>query len=323
MIDAGDVTVVLCTRDGLSKGYFDAAVRSVLDQSLAPGEVIVVDDASTDGTPQYARRTYPHLRVVANARSGLAACRNTGIGAARGRWIAFIDDDDVWHPGKLAAQLAQIGGSDLPESTIWAARMVRIDSAGRVASRPVFDQLARWPACLLGSPALPSGVIMARALLDRFGAFAEHLRVGSAYEYWIRCLAGGATIRFSDAVLLEHRQHDHQMTAPQRLLELQLAVDAMVAPYLERLPAAQADRVRTARLLMHCLLLLFRSGPRTAARYWRRTPLRRGGIAWRVSLYPLLAAAARPLPLGAGIRVRDFVTRAVTGPAPDLGKVER
>ena len=92
---------------------------------------------------------------------------------------------------------------------------------------------------------MPSAVMMAKTLLDRFGAFDEHLRVGAAYDYWIRCLAGGATIGFSDAVLLEHRQHDRQMTAPRRMVELQLAVDAMIETYLALVEAWNRALTRT------------------------------------------------------------------------------
>lgn len=316
MIALGDVTVVLCTRDGCSKGYLDTAMRSVLDQSPPPSEVIVVDDASADGTPEHVRCTYPQVHVVANVRTGLAAARNTGVAAARGRWIAFMDDDDVWRPWKLAGQLAQIAGSDRPEWTIWATRTVPIDSDGRITSRPVRqDHLARWPACLLACPVAPSGVLMAKALLDRFGVFAEDLPGGSAYDYFNRCLAGGATVCFSEQVLLEYRRHGRQMTSRNRLLEFLLAIDEVLPRYLEQLPSPQADRVRTARLLTQYRTCLVRVGPRCAASYWRRTPLRRGPLSWRGGVYPLLDAAARALPLRVQARLLDLAALSVTGRA--------
>jgi glycosyltransferase involved in cell wall biosynthesis len=312
MSEARDVSVVICTRDGRSKGFVDAALRSVLDQSSPAAEIIVVDDASTDGTPSYVKDTYPHVRVEVNRGSGLAAARNTGIALARGRWVAFIDDDDVWRPGKLAHQLAQIGGSSRPESTIWASRMVSIDVKGRVAWRPVrLDHVARWPACLLGCPVTPSGAIMAKSLLDRFGGFSEHLSDGSAFDYWARCLSAGVQIVFSDDVLLEHRQHARQMTRPERKMETVLAGDAIVIPYLERLAPAQARRVRTARVLLHWRWFLMHEGSRGAARYWRDTPLRQERMGWRGTLYPLLDLAAAGLPWRLRARLRDLASRTV------------
>ncbi len=313
MSAAADVTVVMVTRDGRSKGYFDAAVRSVLEQTAPPAEMIVVDDGSVDGTAQYTRRTYPAVRVVANAGTGLAAGRNTGIAFARRRWITFIDDDDRWRPEKLARQLAQIAGSERPESTIWASRMVAIDAGGRIASPPVrLDHLARWPACLLGCPITPSGIMVARTLLDRFGGFSEHLSEGSAFDFCARCLEGGATIAFSDEVLIEHRRHSRQMTRRDRTLATTLASDAIVLPHLERLPAWQADRLRTARALLYWRWFFTHAGPRHAAGYWRATPLRPARLNWRGTLFPLLDTAAARLPQPLQVRLRRLATRSVS-----------
>ena len=312
MNPAAGVTVVICTRDGRSKGYFDAALRSVLDQSAPPADVILVDDGSTDGTADYARVTYPQIRIVANPRTGLAAARNTGIAHASTRWIAFIDDDDIWRPHKLARQLAQIADSERPDWTIWAARMVPIDDEGRTAWRPIrLDHFARWPACLLACPITPSGVIVSGALFDRFGGFAEHLSEGSAFDYWARCMAGGAQIAFSRDVLVEHRRHARQMTSRDRTMETVLAGDAIVIPYLRLLPPAQAERVRTARALMYWRWFLTHRGPRWAVRYWRATPLRPARMDWRGTLYPLLDTAAAGLPAALRARLRDIAARTV------------
>src|SRR5258708_29985390 len=121
-----DVTVVMCTRNGLSRGFLDEAMRSVHEQTTTPSEVLLVDDGSTDGTASEVRRAYPSVTVLINTGTGLAAARNTGIRAARSSWIAFIDDDDVWRPTKLSEQLAQIAASVEPESTIWASRIAFI-----------------------------------------------------------------------------------------------------------------------------------------------------------------------------------------------------
>lgn len=313
MSAAGDVSVVLCTRNGRSKGFLDTTLRSVLEQTAPPGEVILVDDASADGTADHVRRAYPQVRVIASARAGLAAARNTGVAAARGRWIAFVDDDDVWRPGKLAEQLRQIGGSDRADATIWASRMVQIDGSDRVVSAPVpNDHLARWPACLLGSTITPSGVLLSRALYDRFGGFNEGLADASAYEFFIRCLAGGAAARFTDTVVLEYRRHQRQMTASPRTIELMLACDAFIRPHLATLPAAIADRVRTARTLTIYRSFAVRLGLRGAGSYWRRTPLRPLRLGWRAAAYPVLDAAAHVLPPRLGAALRDVAVRIVT-----------
>jgi len=84
------------------------AILSVLEQSLAPAEIIVVDDASDDDTVGMVSENYPSVRVVRQARNlGAQAARAAGIHAATGDWVAFLDSDDWWLPKKLEWQLAK------------------------------------------------------------------------------------------------------------------------------------------------------------------------------------------------------------------------
>lgn len=89
--------------------YVEQAIRSVLDQPVDGIEVIVVDDASTDGTARVlerlAREDARLCVLTAPQNSGQGACRNRGVRAARGRYVAFQDSDDLWLPDKLARQL--------------------------------------------------------------------------------------------------------------------------------------------------------------------------------------------------------------------------
>lgn len=87
------------------------AVTSVLDQTWKDLEVVVVDDASTDGTEAFLRAhvTDPRVRYLRQERQqGACAARNRGVEQARGEWIAFQDSDDTWRPEKLAVQMAQL-----------------------------------------------------------------------------------------------------------------------------------------------------------------------------------------------------------------------
>ncbi|MDX2155593.1 MAG: glycosyltransferase family A protein [Hyphomicrobiaceae bacterium] len=78
------------------------AIESVLSQSAPPHEVIVVDDGSTDGTAATLQSYGDRIVVLHQRNSGVSSARNAGIARATGDWLAFLDSDDVWLPGRLA-----------------------------------------------------------------------------------------------------------------------------------------------------------------------------------------------------------------------------
>ena len=88
--------------------YLVETVQSALDQTLPPSEIIVVDDGSTDRTGEIARSFGGVVRCIRQENQGVAYARNTGVEAARGEWISFLDSDDLWAPGKLEKQMAYL-----------------------------------------------------------------------------------------------------------------------------------------------------------------------------------------------------------------------
>lgn len=114
------------------------AVRSVLDQGL-PVEVVIVDDASTDNTPAVAAALAaadPRVRLVAFAENlGGGHARNAGIDAATAPWLAFLDSDDLWLPGKLQAQMIHLQGCGSGEAVIGFCNLV-VDHADGQEPKP-------------------------------------------------------------------------------------------------------------------------------------------------------------------------------------------
>jgi glycosyltransferase involved in cell wall biosynthesis len=99
------VTVLVDTYN--HERFIEAALRSVLEQDVDPDalEILVVDDGSTDGTPERVRNSFPWVRYVRKANGGQASAFNAGIALARGPIVAFLDGDDWWAPHKLRTVL--------------------------------------------------------------------------------------------------------------------------------------------------------------------------------------------------------------------------
>lgn len=97
-------------------GVIERNIQSVADQSLVPAEHIIVDDGSVDDTARAVERLserWPHLRLVRQKHGGAASARNTGIRAAQGRYVAFLDADDTWTESKLEAQVSFMSANDV------------------------------------------------------------------------------------------------------------------------------------------------------------------------------------------------------------------
>jgi glycosyltransferase involved in cell wall biosynthesis len=106
-----EVSVIVPTHNRCQ--LLELTLRSVFEQRNVAFEVIVVDDGSTDDTSRLLRSLADRVRVVRHERpGGVSAARNRGIAEARGRWVAFLDDDDLWAPDKLAYQLEALRHSD-------------------------------------------------------------------------------------------------------------------------------------------------------------------------------------------------------------------
>ena len=138
------------------------AIESVLAQSYSAWELIVVDDGSNDGTVEHLAQYGSSIRLVSQQRSGVAAARNYGVGIARGRYVAFLDSDDLWMAKKLEIQTAFM--EQHPEvqicqtEEIWVRRGVRVNPKTKHA-KPSGDIFRRsLDLCLVS----PSAVMMTK-----------------------------------------------------------------------------------------------------------------------------------------------------------------
>lgn len=167
------------------------AVDSVLSQTYPALEIIVIDDASTDDTPnviaEYCQPNFRSIRLRRN--SGVSAARNRGIEAAQGELIAFLDADDEWLPEKISRQMAEYACR--PAISMVACYAYDISASGEILHRHNAHRKAvtgphAWRTLLRYPFIMTSAVMIPKALLDQAGGFDTAMRVAEDQDLWIR-----------------------------------------------------------------------------------------------------------------------------------------
>lgn len=178
--------------------YIGETLASVLAQSFADFEVIVVDDGSTDRGPAIARTTGDaRIRVVTQRNRGLAGARNTGIRNASGRYIALLDADDRWHPDKLARHVAHLDAN--PSVGVSFSHSRLIDETGAslgLVQTPSGRALTADEHFCNNPIGNGSAPVLRKAVLDAVGFthadrgdtcwFDEDFRQSEDVECWVR-----------------------------------------------------------------------------------------------------------------------------------------
>jgi glycosyltransferase involved in cell wall biosynthesis len=203
------VSVVIPTRNRWAL-LARAALRSVRAQTGVATETIVVDDGSTDPMPEELSHGGDVRVVRLPDRRGVAAARNAGIGIARGDWIAFLDDDDLWSPDKLRAQL---DAAERDAADMVYAGVVSLDANGTAQYAFPLPPSKELPRRLLAGSALPAGcsnVIARTALVRELGGFDEELHQLADWDLWIR-LAWAGRVTACDARLVGYVEHEENM----------------------------------------------------------------------------------------------------------------
>lgn len=206
-----DVSVVIPVRD--RRDYVGDAVGSALAQDPAPQEVFVIDDGSSDGTVEFLR-SLEGITLIEQPHRGRSAARNVGIRAAQSRFVAFLDSDDVWLPGKLARQLEVIAqNKDLVctgfAEVISAAGDVdpratsRFRDALDVTIRNEFDL-----SHIVSRPAIyTSSLLMSKAILMEIGGFDEELQALEDWDVLIRLARAYRFVGVSWPPIVRYRIH--------------------------------------------------------------------------------------------------------------------
>ncbi len=202
-------------------------LRSILRQTFADFELIVVDDGSTDGTPEIVGRfSDPRIRLIRQRNRGLAGAHNTGIAAARGEFVGFCDADDLWMPEKLERHIDHLRANPAVGISFSDSRM--IDAAGRpigVCQKPKLKGLTAADIFKRNPIGNGSTAVIRRAALDGFAYrpkgeaerdwwFDENFRQSDDIEGWLRfVLTQDWRIEGIDGLLTLYRIHGAALSA--------------------------------------------------------------------------------------------------------------
>lgn len=202
------ITVIIPTHNRAA--LLKRAIASVLEQTHPPLEILVIDDHSTEDLNM---SSYPSVvRFLSSNVRGVSAARNTGIKAARGSYIAFLDSDDEWLPEKLEKQLAHFQQNPNSVLVHCNERWVRNGKAvpqlakHKKSGGRIFDKCV--DLCLIG----PSCTMVRAVLFKELGTFDESFPVCEDFDLWLRVSAQHPIGFLRDELVTKHGGHDDQLS---------------------------------------------------------------------------------------------------------------
>ncbi|GJL77932.1 MAG: glycosyl transferase [Nitrospinaceae bacterium] len=205
------VTVILPTYNRAD--FLRESIQSVMFQTFTDFELIVVDDGSTDHTNEVVREFSGIRTLSCPANGGVSKARNLGIAEARGRYICFLDSDDLWVKNKLETQISWMESQKDCQvcytDEIWIRRGVRVNPMNkhRKVSGDIFSHCL--PLCIVS----PSSVLMRASVFSEVGVFDETLTVCEDYDLWLR-ISMKYPFHWNDGKLIVKRGgHDDQLSA--------------------------------------------------------------------------------------------------------------
>ena len=246
------------------------ALTSVDAQAFSDYEVIIVDDRSSDETPKILRTDYSDTEryrfILREENGGPAASRNEGVSVASGEWIAFIDADDTWLPGRLESQIALM--SRFPSAAMFCG--------GRSGEQKSDIRVLQPVDFIENNPVATSTVLIKRSVFDEVGGFDEQFRGPEDLDLWLRVAANHQVVMDSQAIA-GYKSEAGSLSMDERrfLPEVLRVLDKAFAEggALSNTPELKKSAVSTQ--LWNASWMAFSRGARgTAIAYWFRAYLK-------------------------------------------------
>lgn len=288
------ISVLIATRNYAE--YLREAVASVLAQTWTDYELIVIDDGSTDSTPEVlASFDDPRIRRARTVGIGTCAARNLAISMARGPYLAVLDGDDVWLPTKLERQIRLMRAN--PHLGLVSTQRMLISPDGGILPGLAVAQVRGdiFEAVLLSNPICYSSAMVKRECIDHVGGFREDLELAVDYDLWLR-VARHYPAEAIDEVLVKYRTGHASLSsrAGDRLISVMSTVRRMA-----RTTAASPDdptQILAVTSTMRSLGFLHRTTDPKASVGWYLRAARRDRR-WLTSLR-MIAGTVRDWILG-------------------------
>ena len=204
------VSIVVPTYNRID--FLKECLKSIDDQTFREYELIVVDDASSDDTETFlrSRPLIQYIRLEQN--QGVSKARNVGVELARGKYICFLDSDDLWQKEKLQIQVQWMDAHSecmaIHTDEIWIRKGKRVNPMNRHAKQggDIFEHCL--PLCVVS----PSSVMLRATLLEEVGGFDESLPACEDYDLWLRIAARYPFHYIQDKLTVKRGGHDDQLS---------------------------------------------------------------------------------------------------------------
>jgi len=210
MTEIINISVIIPTFN--RKDLVTRAIESVVNQTLQPYELIVIDDGSTDGTSEIIKSEFPQIKYIWQENTGISNARNLGIQNSKGNWIAFLDSDDEWLPKKLEYQFNAIQPNSefqiFHTNEIWIRNGKRVNPKNKHQKYGghIFEKCL--PLCVIS----PSSVLIKKDIFKKYGLFDTALPACEDYDMWLRICAFLPVYYLEEPLLKKYGGHNDQLS---------------------------------------------------------------------------------------------------------------